>query len=153
MSVWTDTLSTFRSLFDAAMVDTVTVTRTTSRGTLNTTTGRYTPTTVTVHSGAALIRPAGHGTVTFGEENLEVSRPIVLLPSSVGRIEPEDVITVTASPQNPQLVGAVLVVREVQEDSHDARAKVIADFDREVLSDTVTPAAAAFGVTFPQVTT
>jgi hypothetical protein len=99
----------------ALMVDTVTITRVTGT-TTDPDTGVVTPTTSTVYTGTAKIQqgavPLGEPK-DLGEASILVVRLEVHLPVSATGVLADDVVTVTASALDPDLVGKRFVIRSV----------------------------------------
>lgn len=104
-----------RAAAEALMVDTVTITRTTG-STTDPDTGVVTPTTATVYSGRAKIQQSESPTGEFknlGEASVLVVRLELHLPVSAAGVLVDDVVAVTASVLDPDLVGKRLVIRSV----------------------------------------
>lgn len=98
----------------ALMVDTCTISRTAGE-TTDPDTGQITPTTTTVYSGpckvqqmAAIARPE-----VIAEAAVFVSRYDLHLPMSVIGVASDDLVTITASVHDPDLVGRTWHIREL----------------------------------------
>lgn len=105
-------------------IDTCTIARTGDRGTYNATTLQYdSPTTPSVYSGAALVRPGSTGTTNFGEALQTHHDYEVYLPHTATGIEPEDRVTVAVA-GDADLDGQVLVVEAVYADAYVTRRMV-----------------------------
>lgn len=104
-----------RKAAESLMVDSCVVTRVTSQGSINNSTGGYTPTTSTVYSGKCqVVKPEGSATdVAAGERDVAVSRTTVKLPISATGVQSGDKVTVAAT-LDDDLDGRVLYVHEVQ---------------------------------------
>ncbi len=104
-----------RTAAEQLMLDTITVTRLTSSVT-DGETGVVTPTYSTVYSGPAKVQRTGRQTTArpseVGEAEVFMSRLEVHVPVSVVGISTDDIITVTASTLDPELVGQVFHVRQ-----------------------------------------
>lgn len=113
MSAVSDAVTLFRAEWATQFVDSCTIDRTTGRGTFNTTTGGYdAPTNAQQYSGACRIRPMGEGESEklFGQQQITEKVYTVELPYTVTSIQPDDLLTVTASTLDTSLVGVVLRV-------------------------------------------
>jgi hypothetical protein len=96
--------------------NTVTVTRKSAAGAFNAATASYaTPTTTTVYTGAALLRPERDQTADVGEVSLNVSNYLLKLPVNTAA-EIGDNVAVTASDFDDDLVGTTLRIIEVSAD-------------------------------------
>ena len=121
MSIASDAIPALRSHWADRFVDAATLDRETDKGTFNETTGQYdSPTTVEIWdgTGGCLIRPDSRSNPDFGERSVDVERYDVFVPDSATGAAPSDKLTISASKHNPALVGAVLVLTEVVEDSY-----------------------------------
>lgn len=101
-----------RAAAERLMVDTVTITRTTSLGAINDTTGAYTPTSSTVYSGKARVKlnNVADLVVDAGGRGASVREYIVSVPLSSTVFAVDDTVTITASALDPAQVGLVLHV-------------------------------------------
>lgn len=109
--------------------DTVTVVIPSTGGTLNPTTGVWTPNAPTlVYSGAALVRSfTWQGTsVNFGEEPVRLQRARIKLPLDTP-VEVSHVVTVTASTYDTEMVGRSYRVTDVFHDGWQICRVVIAE--------------------------
>lgn len=119
MSLASDAVSVFRSEWDSRFIDEGTLRRTTVPGAFNESTGQYGAGTVTdIFSGLVLIRPESRATADFGERESDVERYAILAPHTAAGARPGDRFTIETSVHDPDLVGAVLVLREVVDDSY-----------------------------------
>jgi len=119
VSIASDTVPTFRAQWASRFVDEGTLNRTTVPGAFNSSTGQYgAGTVVPIFSGACLIRPESRSTADFGEKEADVERYSIMVPHTAIGARPGDRFTVDASVYDPDLVGAVLVLREIIEDSY-----------------------------------
>lgn len=105
----------------ALMVDTVTVKRKTSEST-NPDTGDNTPTYTTIYTGPckvqqrnAIARPAN-----VGEAEVFISRLELHLPVAVTGVASDDLVTITASAHDADLVGRQFRVRELAHKSFES---------------------------------
>jgi uncharacterized protein DUF6093 len=98
----------------ALMVDTCTVRRVTGTST-NTTTGAVTPTYSTIYTGACKVqqRQAIARPETIGEATVFISRLELHLPVTVTGVASDDLVTVTASVHDADLVGRTFHIREL----------------------------------------
>lgn len=101
-----------RTAAERLMVDTVTVTRITTQGAINETTGGYTPTSPTVYSGKARVKlnNVADLVVDAGGRGASVREYIVSVPLSSTVFAVDDTVTLTSSPLDPSQVGLVLHV-------------------------------------------
>lgn len=108
-----------------SMVDACTITRVTGR-TTNTTTGAVTQTTSTIYTGACRIQQhqAQAQREDVAEDHLLLLRLEVQVPMTVTGVEVGDRVTITASARDADLVGRVLLVRELAHKT-DATARRI----------------------------
>ncbi len=119
MSVVTDHVEWFRTKRTSRYIDTITITDSTSRGTWNRATKQYdTPTTSTVYSGTALIRPVSATTKNRGEQGEVLFTHTIQVPFSVDSVAPGNIVTVTVSVYDDDLTGATLTVQSVEQDSY-----------------------------------
>ncbi len=128
------TVTVFRAQWATRFVDTVTITRTTARGTFNTGTGQYgSGTAATPYTGEALIRPLSRDGVTaiFGEQEVTGKLYAVTLPwDAVADVfQPEDIVTVDASLLDLELVGQVMRVLSDEHDSYKTRRRIVCRLD------------------------
>lgn len=122
MTVFTEGVAFFRTNLAATMEDACTIARTTSRGTFNTTTGRYaTPAGSTVYTGACLIRPAGTGADVRarGDADIVIGRYDIRIPYTQDDLQPDDLLTVTASTFDTDLVGEVFTIIDITVDTYN----------------------------------
>lgn len=129
-----DSIPAFRSLFDAQMIDTVTVVNPATRGTLNTTDLQYTGGTNPVtYSGAALIRPKT-GTIgdpdVVGQTAIQQFDYVVILPIAAAGVELDDQVTVDVCTFDADLVGKVLIVVGMERDSFGARRQLFCELNQ-----------------------
>lgn len=121
MSLASDSVAGFRERWATRFIDAGTLDRETAIGTFNATTGQYdTPSSSVVWdgTGGCLIRPKARTTADFGETDADVEQYDVFVPHTATGAKPGDKLTVSASLYDADLVGAVLVVIEVIEDSY-----------------------------------
>jgi hypothetical protein len=99
---------------EALMLDAVTIKRTTSSST-DQDTGVVTPTTSTLYTGKAKVHQAGASAspTVLGEAEVFVAQVEVHVPISVTGIQPDDLVTVTASALDADLVGKTYRVRGI----------------------------------------
>jgi hypothetical protein len=113
-----------RQLAETLMVDACTITRqtgeTTGAG------GVITPTTSTLYTGKCRVqfKPMQGNGADVGEAYLLLVRREVQLPMSVTGLLEGDRITITASALDPDLVGKVYVVRDVEAKTHLSARRV-----------------------------
>ena len=129
MSIASDHVAYFRTLRADRYVDTVTI-REQDLGTWNRTTKQYDGAApATVYTGGALIRPAGAASGSprrpaardRGEQGEILHDYDVLLPFDAGGLDtfrPNHEITVDASVNEADLVGQVLVIQSITDDSY-----------------------------------
>ena len=121
MSIASDTVAGFRTRWASRFVDAGTLDRETAQGTFNDSTGQYdSPTTIVVWdgTGGCLIRPKARTTIEFGEKDSKVEQYDIHVPFDATGALPGDKFTVSASLLDSDLVGAVLVIIEVLDDSY-----------------------------------
>lgn len=119
MSIASDTVAGFRTRWASRFIDAGTLDRETDQGTFDDLTGQYdTPTSSEIFTGACLIRPKARSTSDFGEKDSKVELYDIHVPHTAGGALPGDKFTVSASLLDPDLVGAVLVITEVLDDSY-----------------------------------
>ncbi len=126
MTIPSSTITTLRAQWATRFIDTVTFTRTTARGTLNTTTGLYSAdTTSEIYSGVALIRPVKTTDQTdFGQQETSIVELDVFMPHDAGDFQPEDLGTIDAVTYDSDLNGKTMRVVEVEYDSYLTRTRV-----------------------------
>lgn len=118
MSVVTDHVEFFRTKRTSRYTDSITITDKTSIGTWNRTTKQYdAPSTSTIYTGGALIRPKSATIKDRGETGETLYSHIVHVPFSVDTVAPGNVVTVTVSVYDDDLTGAVLTVQDVSADT------------------------------------
>ncbi len=127
MSIASDHVAFFRTLRADRYVDTVTI-RDQDAGTWNRTTKQYdSQTPAVIYTGGALIRPAGAASGSRGSardrgDQGEILHDYdVLLPFDAGGLDtfrPNHEITVDASVNEADLVGQVLVIQSITDDSY-----------------------------------
>ena len=121
MSIASDTVAGFRTRWADRFIDAGTLDRETAIGTFNDTTGQYdTPSSSVVWdgTGGCLIRPVGRSTADFRETTSKVEQYNIFVPYTAVGAKPGDKFNVSASLFVPDLVGAVLVLTEILEDSY-----------------------------------
>jgi Family of unknown function (DUF6093) len=126
VTTFSDFVPLFQTWFDLEMVDTITISRITARGAYNSGTRRHAADTVISVYGPglkALIRP-GFGSnedKNFAEGENTYGVYDVLVPNDAGSIEPEDKLEVVTSVNSTELVGKIMRVVAVDNDSYEAR--------------------------------
>ncbi len=128
MSVWTVAALALRPDFTAARTDTITTARTTTAGVFNTGTGVYAaPTASAPLSGASvLIRYGNQTTFDFGQEATDRAMFTIFLAFDAD-IATDDRVTVDTCVQDADLVGDVLIVIAVDEDSLNPRKTAVCE--------------------------
>ena len=128
MSVWTDAALVLRPHFTAARTDTVTTARTTTAGVFNTGTGVYAGPTESepLTAASVLIRYGNQTTFEFGEEATDRDFYTVFLAFDAA-IAIDDRVTVDTCVLDADLVGAVLVVTAVDQESLNARKTAVCE--------------------------
>ena len=92
----------------------------TTAGTFNRTTKQYDGASdTTLYTGGALIRPAGAGTKNRGEVAAPTYDYDVQLPHDAGPFKANNLVTVTATANAPELLGVVMKVQTDPEDSYN----------------------------------
>ena len=130
MSVQTDHVAFFRTQWATRFVDSITIDRTTSRGSFNATTGDYdTPVTANQYTGNALIRPASTSDRTFGDQTDTRTAYMVYVPNDTTGIQVDDIVNVVASTTDPELDGVALVVRAVEYDTYKTHLSLETELD------------------------
>lgn len=93
-------LTGMRATSAAALPDTCTITRPSETGSLNTSTGVWTPSAAsTIFTGACRVRPvtSADQTVVFGEDQVTKQRYVGTFPHSVPALEIDDIVAVSSS--------------------------------------------------------
>ena len=93
-------LDSMRATSTSALPDTGTVTRSAEGGTLNPTTGIWTPAaSTTIYTGAMRVRPptANEMSVLFGDEQVTRQRFVATLPHDAAQVLPGDRLTLSTS--------------------------------------------------------
>lgn len=128
MSVWTDAALALRPDFTAARTDTITTARTTTAGAFNTSTGVYAaPTESAPLSGASvLIRYGNQTTFDFGQEASDRDTYTIFLAFDADIVS-DDRVTVDTCVLDADLVGDVLIVTAVDQDSFNARKTAVCE--------------------------
>jgi hypothetical protein len=132
MSIPTDTIATFRTEWAARFVDTITVKRTTDRGTFNATTLAYDGgTDGTPYSGPGLARPlASKETAQYGEQLVTATGIVIFLPYDAGVFDVEDEATIDVSYGDTELEGKTVTVVAVTYDSYRTRQRLVCRLDQ-----------------------
>lgn len=118
MSVVTDHVEWFRTKRTSRYTDSITITDLTSRGTFNRATMQYdTPSTSTLYTGLALVRPVTGNVRDRGMEGEVLYTHTVHVPFSVDGVAPGNEVSVTVSAYDDDLTGAVLTVQDVSADT------------------------------------
>lgn len=105
---------------EAIMQDSCTITAGAAEQVYDPGTDAYvTPAGASRYSGACRVKPQDAGReVEAGAETVSLWPFLVSIPMSVTGVELDDLVTITASPLDPSLVGLVLRVRQVAQGSH-----------------------------------
>lgn len=130
LSIASDAALELRSHWATRFVDAGTLDRETDKGVFNAATGQYdAPTTIVVWdgTGGCLIRPVSRTTADFGERDAKVEQYDIFVPHTATGALPGDKFTVSASLLDADLVGAVLVVTEILEDSYLTKYQWVAE--------------------------
>lgn len=133
MTVWTEAVGFFRTHLETTFEDACTIVSTTSRGTFNPVTNRYTtPSETTAYTGACLIRPAGLGADPRDRADAEVviGRYDIRIPFDQDTIVPDMIVTVTASTFDSGLVGKTMTVIAVDNDTYNTHRLVSAELNQ-----------------------
>lgn len=116
-----------RAAAESLMVDTCTITRTTGE-TTNEDTGVVTPTTATVYTGRCRIQQSQLGADSTpsdpGEAYVRLVAFELQVPMSVVGLRVQDVITITASALDPDLVGRAFNVLGLAHKTHATARRV-----------------------------
>jgi hypothetical protein len=121
MSIASESVAGFRTRWASRFVDAGTLNRETAIGTYNPATLQHDSPSSSViwdGTGGCLVRPKARTTADFGEKDSKVEIYDIRVPYTATGAEPGDKFTVSASLLNPDLVGAVLVITEVVDDSY-----------------------------------
>ena len=130
MSLQTDTAVWFRGQWATRFVDSVTIDRTTSRGSFNPATGAYdTPVEANQYTGNALIRPMSTSDKQYGQRLDTRGVYLVAVPYDTTGIQLEDTVTVVASTLEPDLDGTTLTIVDVENDSYNTHRTLTAELD------------------------
>lgn len=130
MTLPSSIVPTFRAHWEDRFIDAAAITRETAQGVLNTTTGQIsagTFSTIWDGTGGCLIRPTSRTETDFGQKQTDVELYSVFLPHDVTGVLPGDRLTVSACTYDADLVGAVLVVREVVSDSYKTKTSLVCE--------------------------
>ncbi len=121
MSIASNTIAGFRTRWATRFIDAGTLDRETAQGTYNSSTLQYdSPSSSQIWdgTGGCLIRPKARTTSDFGEKDSKVENYDIMVPFDATGAKPGDKFTVSAALFVPDLVGAVLVLTEILEDSY-----------------------------------
>ena len=132
MSMATKHVSFFRTHWTDRLVDACTIARLTARGAINSTTLVYdSPTNPQQYTGACLIRarPIAPIPTEFGQQSETRVEYDVYLPHTATGILPDDLITVTASVTDAEMMGKVLKVVSVSVDSYRVKTHIKAELN------------------------
>ena len=130
MSLQTDTAVWFRTQWATRFVDSITIDRTTSRGSFNPTTGDYdTPVTVNQYTGNALIRPVSTSDRTFGDQTDTRTGYMIHVPYDTTGIAVDDIVNVVTSVTDPELDGLALAIRAVEYDTYKTHLSLETELD------------------------
>jgi len=138
MTIQTDAVAVFREQWATRFIDSITVTRTTSRGAINPATYKYDSEFGSIpYTGEALIRPfsAEGETSDFGDQLVTGKTYSVFVPHTAvfaGDFQPEDVVTIDACALDPDFVGKAMRMLSQQHDSYLTRIELICRFDEGV---------------------
>ena len=128
MSVWTDTATVLAGRFTVARTDTITSARTTTAGALNTTTGVIAAPTTSAPLAAvgAYIAYGNATTFDFGQElaHRDIFSVFLADDADVAR---NDRLTIDACALDADLVGDVLIVLAVDQQTANARKVAICE--------------------------
>jgi hypothetical protein len=119
-------LPTFRTAAESLMVDTVTITRADGPSTFDDALGTVTEATVEVYDGKARItqdRAVNENDAGAGR-TVETIRRELQIPIAAPRVEVDDIVTVTSSAHDPDLVGRVLRVAALHNKTHATARRV-----------------------------
>jgi hypothetical protein len=127
-SVWTDTARFFRPHFANARTSTITTSRTTAAGALNTTTGVIAaPATSTpLAAVGATIRYGNQTTYEFGQEATDRDTYTLFLAYDAD-IRTDDRVTIDTCVLDADLVGDVMIVKAVDQDEFNARKAAVCE--------------------------
>jgi Family of unknown function (DUF6093) len=108
------------------MTDTCSITRASGEPVFSEETGQHTQPTTTVYNGRCRVQASGTQARErdAGEMFLIVDRVVISLPVGSPQAVKDDLVTVTASPHNPQIVSAKYRVRAVQDKSHPTAVRL-----------------------------
>ncbi len=129
MSQATKAVEWFRGVWASRMTDTVTVTRLSSRGSLNTATMTYTPTSTTIYSGKALVRAPTRPVDRELQDLRSFDQLEIFVPDTVTGIAVGDTVTIDTS-SDARLQGVSGTVRAVQADAYVTARRVWVEVDR-----------------------
>ncbi len=121
-----------RTHWATRFIDTVTITRVTGRGALNPSYQYDSPTTVTIYTGGALVRPITSRPprgLEFGQGRTTVDEFEIFVPHDAGDVKPDDRVDVTAATYLPTLAGKRFIVRGVEPDSYNTKQRIIGVLD------------------------
>lgn len=114
-----------RAAAEALMTDACVIKRVTGEAT-DANTGVVTPTSSTLYTGKCRVqqRAPSASPATVGEAYALMLQLEVQLPMSVTGLQADDQITITASANDPDLVGRVFVIRDLAHKSHATSRRV-----------------------------
>jgi hypothetical protein len=105
-------LNSGRALLAQTLIDTCTIQRQSGGGSENLTTGLFQPGYLTIYSGPCKVQGAAAASSTdVGEAHLAIDSPILHVPIAVTGVQEADVVTITASANDPELVGKVFRIQ------------------------------------------
>lgn len=129
MSIASDAVPVFRTFWADRFIDSGTLRRETAEGTYNASTLQIDSATVAVVFAGleCLIRPRNRNEQDFGEQRTDVEEYSILVPATSNGARTGDEFTVDVCTYDPYLVGKVLVIREINEDSYLTRYEWVAE--------------------------
>ena len=133
MSIASDSVATFRTEWADRFVDACQIVDTlndTDRGEMDPDTYQYDEHTAgVVYTGPCLLRTADldDAANVFGQQAVTYTGGDLYLPFDSPAVDLDQLVTVTASVRDPQLVGTVWVIRSIIRDAYLTRRKIVVE--------------------------
>jgi len=135
MSIASDAVTTFRSLWSDRFVDACEIVdplNSTDRGVMDPVSYQYdTQTSKIVYTGSCLIRPANMAdeAVLYGQQAVTFTAADIYVPYDAAAVDLDQEVLVTASVTDTQLVGTLWVIRSIVRDSYHTRRKLAVELN------------------------
>lgn len=132
MSIASDAVAQFRTLWAERFIDTIDIVRYATSGTFNTTTLQYDGgTTSTIYSGPGLLRPVAldPSDARLETEQRTLVRYDLFLPYTATGIQPEDRVTISSALLETDVAGVLFRVLASSVDSYATRRAIRLETD------------------------